>query len=314
MKLKQVFKTNVNPKAPYTFKYSTQNPSHFPTPTGENTDNAMWFTMRWNKQPIGVRFVNRGSVNKPAVEVTTFSKKSIDEKSLIKELAYRFEWDEDYSDFYTLIKKDDKLDSILKIFRGMRLFCAENLHNYLMIAILLQNANVKRTTQMAKAMLENYGDLLEFDGKRLYCFWTPEKILKVSEEELRKLKVGYRAKSFLRASQDYLKLNEEEMRQLNNEELKKALLSIYGVGPASLDYLMRDVFHSRDALNTIPPWEAKIYSKLLEMKSTDPKQILAEIKKRYDTWRAVAIHYLFMDLNWRHKEKPIEWFGKIMPY
>ncbi|MBU0459422.1 MAG: hypothetical protein KJ771_01300 [Nanoarchaeota archaeon] len=314
MKLKQIFKTKVNPKAPYNFKYSTQNPSHFPTPTGENTDTTMWFTMHWNKQHIGVRFVNRGSVTKPVVEVTIFAKKSIEEKALIKELAYRFEWGEDYTDFYNLIKKNNKLAPILKIFRGMRLFCAENLYDYLMIAILLQNANVKRTTQMAKAMLENYGDLLEFDGKKLYCFWTPEKILKVSEEELRNLKVGYRAKSFLRASQDYLKLNEEEMRHLNNEELKKALLSIYGVGPASLDYLMRDVFHRRDALNTIPPWEAKIYSKLLGMKSTDPKQILEEVKKRFGDWRAVAIHYLFMDLNWKHKEKPIEWFGKIMPY
>ncbi len=314
MKLKQASKISVYPKAPYNFKYSTQNPSHFPTPTGESTNKTMWFTTHWNNQSIGVRLDNLGSVNKPIVEVTIFSKRQIDEKSLMKELAYRFEWNEDYSDFYTRIKKNDQLSPLLKKFRGMRLFSSENLYDYLMIAILLQNAHVKRTTQMTKAMLENYGDLLEFDGKKFYCFWIPEKILKVDEEELRKLKIGYRAKSFLRASKDYLKLNEEEMRHLNNEELKKALLSIYGVGPASLDYLMRDVFHRRDALNTIPPWEAKIYSKLLEMKSPVPKQILTEVKKRYNDWRAVAIHYFFMDLNWKHKEKPIEWFGKIMPY
>jgi 3-methyladenine DNA glycosylase/8-oxoguanine DNA glycosylase len=314
MKLKQISKTTVYPKAPYNFKYSTQNPSHFPTPIGENTDSAMWFTMHWRNQPIGVQFVNRGSVNKSAVEVTIYTKKAIDREAIIKELAYRFEWYEDYLEFYKLAKKDSKLTTILRKFRGMRMFCAENLYDYLMIAILLQNANVKRTTQMTKAMLENYGDLLEFDGKKLYCFWTPEKILKVSEEELRKLKVGYRAKSFLRASQDYLKLNEEEMRHLNNEELKKALLSIHGVGPASLDYLMRDVFHRRDALNTIPPWEAKIYSRILRIKTTDPKRIFPEIKKRYGEWRAVAVHYLFMDLTWKHKEKPIEWFGKLMPY
>jgi len=314
MKLKQIFKTTVYPKAPYNFKYSTQNPSHFPTPTGENTDNAMWFTMRWNKQPVGVRFHNRGSVNKPAVEVTIYAKKSIDGKAIIEELAYRFEWNEDYSEFYKLVKKDNKLALILKKFRGMRLFCAENLYDYLMIAILLQNANIKRTTQMTKAMLENYGNLLEFDGQQHYCFWTPERIIDVSEEELRSLKVGYRAKSFLRASQDYLKLNEIEMRKLSNEELRKALLSIYGVGPASLDYLMRDVFHRRDALNTVPPWEAKIYSRILEIKTTNPKRILSEVKKRYGEWRAVAVHYLFMDLAWKHKEKPIEWFGKLMPY
>ena len=104
------------------------------------------------------------------------------------------------------------------------------------------------------------------------------------------------------------------MRELNKEELRKILLSIYGVGPASLDNLMSDVFHCKDALNTIPPWETKIYSKILGLKIKDPKRILYKIKRDYGKWRAVAIHYLFMDLNWRHKEKPIGWYGKIMPY
>jgi len=240
MKLNQIFKTRVYPKAPYNFKYSIQNPSHFPAPTGKNTDNVMWFTMLWENQPIGVRFVNKGSVNKPIVEITIYANKSIDEKAMVKELAYRFEWYEDYSDFYKLAIRDSKLTAILKNFRGMRMFCAENLYDCLMIAILLQNVNVKRTTQMTKAMLGTYGDLLEFDGQKLYCFWTPKRILKV--------------------------------------------------------------------------WEAKIYSKILGTKTTNSKQIFSEIKKRYGEWRAVAVHYLFMDLNWRHKEKPIEWFGKIMPY
>lgn len=314
MKLEPCWKEIVFPKPPYNFKYSTQNPSHFPTPIGENTAKVMWFTMRWNKQPIGVRFINRGSVNKSVVEVTIYTRKPINKKEIINEMSYRFEWNEDYSEFYKMAEKDNSLFPILRKFNGMRLFCAENLYDYLMIAILLQNANVKRTTQMTKAMLENYGNLLEFDGQKLYCFWTAEQILKINEEELRNLKIGYRAKSFLRASQDYLGLNEKRMRQLNDEKLRKTLLNIYGVGPASLDYLMKDVFHRKGALNTIPPWESKIYSKILGIKTAEPKRILAEIKKRYGDWRAVAIHYLFMDLNWKHKEKPIEWFGKLMPY
>jgi 3-methyladenine DNA glycosylase/8-oxoguanine DNA glycosylase len=315
MKLKKIFSTIVHPRAPYSFRYSTQNPSHFPTPTGKNTDNAMWFTMRWQATPIGVRLVNKGSISKPAVEITIYAKKKIDCASLLDELAYRFEWYEDYSEFYAMAEKDDKLAPILKKFRGMRAFCAESLYEYLMIAILLQNANVKRTTQMAKAMLENYGDLLEFDRQKHYCFWTPERILRISEDELRSLKVGYRAKSFLRASEDYLKLPSEiELRKLNNEELRKVLLDIYGVGPASVDYLMRDVFHRKDIVKTIPPWEAKIWSRIFFGKPASPSKVQAEINQRYKNWRAVAVHYLFMDLNWRHREKPIEWFGKLMPY
>ena len=48
---------------------------------------------------------------------------------------------------------------------------------------------------MMQALLENYGTLLSYDGQKLYCFWEPEVIDAVTEQALRALKVGYRAKS-----------------------------------------------------------------------------------------------------------------------
>jgi len=311
MKLNQIFQTTIKPTPPYNFKYSAQNPSHYPTPTGKNTNDAMWFTLRWRDQPIGIRLKNTGSTQKPAVEITIYSDKKFNCDALVKELAYRFEWFEDYSEFYQKFP-----NPIFKKYVGMRLFCAEDLYDYLMITIFLQNCTAKRTAQMTQTMLEKYGTVLEFDGQNHYCFWSPERLLRASEQELRDLKVGYRAKTFLRVSQDLVdgKLDEITMRSLDSEALKKALLAIYGVGPASLDYLMRDVFHRRDALNTVPPWEAKIYSRILELDTTDPKELLEIIARRYGSWRAVAIHYLFMDLAWRHKIEPIEWYGKLMPF
>lgn len=318
MKLKLVYKSFVFPKAPYHFDYSVENPSHYPTPTGRWEHNKLWFTMRWNGKPVGVRMINKGNLRKPCVELSVYSKTKIDKcdiEVLKNELAYRFEWLADYSEFYKLFEKDKFLAAAIKKLKGMRMFCAEDLYSYLIIAILLQNANVKRTVKMTQAMLENYGDLIEFGGEKHFCFWSPEKLTKVSEEELRALKVGYRAKTFLRVSKDFEegKINEMQMRNLNSEQLKRELLKIYGVGPASLDYLMRDVFHRYDALNTVPHWEAKIYLKLFH-KEMDAKEILEEIKRRYGNWRAVAVHYIFMDLNWSHKKKKIEWYGKLMPF
>lgn len=313
-KLKLAFQKILYPKAPYSFKHSTRNPTHFPTPTVQSDSSNLWFATRHAGTPIGVHFKNKGTIGKPAVEVTVYTKGKVDSQKLLEELSYRFEWDGDYSEFYVQFASDQILGKPISSLKGMRMFCAESLYEYLMIAILLQNANVKRTTAMTKAMLERYGTLLEFDSQVLYCIWTPEEILNVEEAELRALKVGYRAKSFLRASQDFLHLDEAAMRKLDNESLKKALLAIYSIGPASLDYLLRDVFHRRDALNSVPPWEAKIYSKMLDIKSQNPNVQLKFITKRFGSWRALAIHYLFMDLAWQHKEKPQEWFGKIMPY
>jgi 3-methyladenine DNA glycosylase/8-oxoguanine DNA glycosylase len=274
--------------------------------------------MHWNHRPNGVRFVNLGSLSKPRVGVTVYgtrkeSKRTAD--SFLEELAYRFEWDADYGPFYKMGSSDPLLASAVRRLLGMRGFCAEDLYELLMIVILLQNAPVRRTEAMTRAMLANHGDLLEFGGQRHYCFWPPERLIKVREKELRALKVGYRAKSFLRASRDCRRLDERTMRTMDDEILRKTLLGIYSVGPASVDYLMQGAFHRKAAFDMVSPWETKIFSRILFNKPwVGPKRVLGELIRRYGNWRGLAAHYLFMDLAWKHKKNHVDWFGKLMPY
>ncbi len=236
-------------------------------------------------------------------------------EEILHELSYRFEWNVDYQPFYRAVERDRLLGPVIKRLRGMRDFCAESFCELLMICILLQNATVRRTEAMTRAMLEKYGDRVEFDGQSLYCFWPPKRILTARESDLRALKVGYRAKSFLRATQDCSKLDEQEMRSLDDEELRKTLLGIYGVGPATADYLMQGAFHRVSSFDTIPPWECELFSRILFNKRlVSPGRVQAELVRRYGVWRGLASHYLFMDLCWRHKKNPIDWFAKLMPY
>jgi len=195
----------------------------------------------------------------------------------------------------------------------MRNFCVENLYEYLMIAILLQNTHIKRTVQMTNIMLKKYGTNLEFDGKKIYSIWKPKKMLKIPESKLRSLKVGYRAKNFLRATEDYLKIDEFAMRNLDESKLRKKLLEIYGVGPASVDYIMNGVYHVK-SLNVIPPWEAKIYSKLLDLKTENPLKIMTFLDKNYENYKSLIIRHLFMDLSWKHKFEKIDWMEKLLPF
>jgi 3-methyladenine DNA glycosylase/8-oxoguanine DNA glycosylase len=316
MKLKLIYTTILNPNSPYNFDYSVHNPAHYPNKLNLWKPGKLCFSFRFKDKLIGIKFENQGSISKPKIKVEFYYKSKLDEEYLsllLKELNYRFEFEEDYSEFYKKFERDKLIGKVLKKFKGMRNFCREGLYEYLMIAILLQNANIKRTVQMTNVMLENYGDLIEFDGIQLYSIWKPEKILKVPEEKLRALKIGYRAKSFLRATQDYLKLDESFIRDLNNEELRKDLLKIYGIGPASVDYIMKDVYH-RNILTTIPPWEAKIYSKLLGLKTTNPKKIMTFLDKHYREYKSEVIRHLFMDISWRHKYEKVDWMEKLLPY
>jgi len=316
MKSKLVHTTIIQPKIPYNFDYSVHNPAHYPIPLNHWGTGKLWFSFRFKNKLIGVKLVNQGSISKPKIRAELYYKSKLDKKyidTLLKELDYRFEFSKDYSEFYKKFKKDKLLGKVLKKIKGMRSFCIEGLYEYLMIAILLQNTTVKRTVQMTNAMLDKYGDLIDFNGIKLYSIWKPERILKASESELRALKVGYRAKNFVRATKDYLKLDEFTMRKLDNVELRKELLKIYGVGPASVDYIMCGVFH-RSILTTIPPWEAKIYSQLLGLQTKDPKKIMDFLSKRFGKYKATAIGHLFMKLAWKHKREGVKWMEKLLPY
>lgn len=306
------------PPAPFNFEATVYNPSHFPTPTEIYKPGFWWQATRIEKLPLGFKFENKGSVNQPKIKLTLYSLKpllpSIREK-IIEELTYRFELDLDLSKFYEKFKKDKFLGPVFKKWRGARSKCGYSLYESLMIYLVLQNATVRRTIQMMENLLLKYGTKVKFDGKELYCFWQPKDLANVSEEELRALKIGYRAKYFIRNSQEFLldKFNELELRKLKPKEVLERVDEIYGVGPASASYILFEVFHNHEVFGILPPWEQKIYSRLLynkELVSAD--KILSDLHKKYGRYTRFAAHLIFTDLFWRHRKKSIDWLSKLI--
>jgi N-glycosylase/DNA lyase len=161
---------------------------------------------------------------------------------------------------------------------------------------------------MMQTLFDHYGPLLEFNGKRLWCFWEPGILEKVSEEDLRSLKLGYRAK-FIKRIDDQFKeglINEEKLRSQDMQTQMKELLKLYGVGPATVWYLLFDVFHQYDFFNHISPWEEKIYSHVFPVTGDR----LIKYFDRFGRYKQLAVHYVWEDLWWQHKKKPISWLAK----
>lgn len=314
--LTQKWSTEAFPKSPFNFDGSIYHPAHFPTPTEEYQPGKWWQTMRFQRKPLGIKMENQGTTNKPKIKLTIYSPHPLSadfKKSLVKEIKYRFELNLDLTEFNKKFKNDKILGPVLKRWLGRRLKCGYSLYESLMIYIVLQNAAVRRTIQMMSALLEKYGDRVKFDDKKYWVFWPPEKLAQASEEELRKLKVGYRAKSLKRISESFAQgeFDEKELRKKSPEELRQELIKLYGIGPNSASYMLYEVFHNHDVFDVLPPWEQKIYSRLLYNKTLVPtKNILADIDKRWGKWKRLAADYVWHDLFWRHQKKPIPWLAK----
>ena len=183
---------------------------------------------------------------------------------------------------------------------------------------------------MFTALLKKYGTKLEYDKKELWCFWKEGGLTKATEQDLRDLKVGYRTKSIKKIDDYFIQgvINEMDLRKKDRETQMTELLKLYGVGPATVWYLLFDVFHHWDFFNHVSPWEQKIYSKVFFDKDPEnpvPVEKLLKHFEKFGKYKQLAVHYIWEDLWWtrlhmlehsdsgqERKNENIPWLEKLI--
>lgn len=314
-------KLEIIPTVPFHFDSTFYKPAHFPSSDTKWEGGRRWQTMLWSGKKLGLIFQGIGTKNKPEVKVNVYSQSTLSPKfleELKEELIWRYNLNLDLKHFYKAVKSERALADVVGRFRGLRPMCPGSLYEYLIIAIVLQNATVRRSVSMMQALFERYGTLLEFGGRQFRCFWEPKILVRTNEQELRGLKIGYRAKSLIRVSIPFAnhELDELELRKKAQDKQERALLSLYGIGPASAGYIMFDVFHHWDYLKHISPWEQKIYTKIFFGKDCEkelvPVDKMLKYFARWGKWKNLAIHYLWEDIWWKRRNERVPWLEKLV--
>lgn len=311
----------LSPKAPFNFDATMHKPDHFPSRDNEWQPGIRWQTMLWQGETLGLKLENEGTIAQPGLIVSVWSRGELTRNfldSLTAEINYRYNLQTDLSVFNRKFKRNPQLGPIIRKWNGMRPVNFNSLYEYLIIAIVLQNATVRRSVNMMQTLFESYGTLLSYDDKEFFCFWQPEVLEKATEQDLRNLKIGYRAKSIKRVTAAFFnrEIDEDELRLGTCDEQRQALLQLYGVGPASVGYILFDVFHRWDELSYISPWEQKIYSKLFfETEPADPvstPELLDYFARSFDGYKMLAVHYIWEDLFWKRKYEKVPWLEQLI--
>nr|MDO8099135.1 hypothetical protein [Candidatus Njordarchaeota archaeon] len=307
----------IRPIPPFNFDGTVYVPAYFPTPDFEWQRNIMWQTLNLGRMLFGLRMENKGVIDNPEIKLTVFSENKPTQEvmeRIVEELNWRYGFNEDISEFLDEFRNDRFLKPVFKRWRGMRANCANSLYEIMIISIVLQNSTVKRTIQMMNNLFSAYGSKLRFDDKELSTYWNPEDLNDVTEEELRALKVGYRAKTIKRVSEVFARreIDEMKLRKMSTEGARRELMKLYGVGPATVQIILSGYFRRYDTFELKGRyWEQKILSRVLFAKElVSPDKITREFEKRYGRWRGLAFHYIFSDLFWRHRDEKIPWLEK----
>jgi 3-methyladenine DNA glycosylase/8-oxoguanine DNA glycosylase len=306
------------PKSPFQFDATVHKPSHFPNTLKLNDwePGRYWQSFRFGKQQYGLKLTNEGTTDAPKVAAAVYSPHDLtaaEVNDLMAEISWRFELDTDLTEFTRFVRQDERFAPLFEKWVGMRAASHNTLYELMVIALTLQNATVRRSQQMLDALLGQFGSKVVFAGKELWAIWLPEELEQVSEDDLRRLKIGYRAKFLKRLSADFANgtIDERALRSRSKADALARLLKLYGVGPETARILLFEAYHHYDVFDHIAPWQQKIYSRLFYDEQLVPtERIREDVLKQYGTYAMLAVHYIWEDVFWRRQQEHIDWLEK----
>ncbi len=313
-KLYHHFEFTLRPTPPYDFGLTLKKPAGWSmfTLLEPYEGNTLWTAINLEKNLLGIRFSSKGNVDDPEISVKVFVAKELThiQKERIQLLLTKaIGADQDLSEFYQFSKKDGILKHVITDLYGMHDTFSIAIFPEAVLAIMLQMAPLKRSYEMMNSFIENYGDLAEFDGKKIKAWPTPEKIAEVPAEQIAaKCSAGYRAKFIVRMAKrldtgDFP--SAEQLHEMKEEEAKEWLLNLPGIGDYSADII------NPHGGFPIDVWSAEVFGKLLiGVKPENNRKAVEVVKRegqrRWGKWSWMAFFYVTQDLRKLSKKLGID--------
>lgn len=305
LELREVVELELEGVAPYDFELTIHKPAGWDwlTPFEAYSEGTVWTGMRVADRPVGLRVTSVGAVERPKVKVTVYSDDELserEEKMVSDRVSFCLKIGEDIADFYVLAESHPVLGPIKDDLYGMRdtprpdVFCGS------ILAVTLQMAPIKRSSQMRRDLYQAYGDRLSFDGRTIVIAPPPGRIAATKKGELGiKCKLGYRA-SFLQSIARAIELGDvppmDELVRMSPDDARRELMRLKGIGDYSADII------SPHGGFPVDVWSAGIFAKLfgIEVKG-EVRELIPNIKERaeelFGRWKGYVFVYVLNDLR-----------------
>ncbi len=212
-----------------------------------------------------------------------------DDLSLQAEIIKYFNLSRDYFSILDSIRKDVHMEKLLDKFQGMTVL-HQDPYETLLSYILSANNNVPAIKKLVAAVSKSYGKKIETDAGDFYTFPTLAELRNVTEEDLRNLKFGFRAKYFKSAVDSLvgttLGLSLYGFWQKSAID-KSLLMNFYGVGEKIAD-CTRIYSLGKDEVVPVDVWIRRILTKLYDlpdkMKYSDVQEFAVDYFGEYAGW------------------------------
>lgn len=216
-----------------------------------------------------------------------------------KYITHWFDLSRDLSPFYETISKEKSLLPLLN-FRGLRIIGIPDLFEALCWTIIGQQINLAFAYKLKARLTTAFGESLKSDGKRLWHFPEPKKLLEISERfreenQFSRSKVKYLMNTAEAFEDGTISL--EKLKELQTfQERQDLLTQVKGIGEWSANYALMKTLHQPEA---IPFGDTGLTQALFNLGIVEDRKDRPAIEAFFKTvkgWEAYTSFYLWRSL------------------
>ena len=218
----------------------------------------------------------------------------------LKEIIYDyFDLNRDYDKIEnSIIEKDKKIKDAIIYSKGLKIIHQDPFET--LIAYIISQRN--KVTFIANALnliANNYGKKVTFEGNEYYLFPSIEDLSKLTVEDFRNCKVGFRDKYLYGIMQDIVnkKINLESISDMDSKESLKYLMSFKGIGMKVASCILLFAYQKLDVY-PVDTWVKKYMKEDYNIEGE--KNIREFTYNTYNEYSGVAIQYMF---NYKRNKK-----------
>lgn len=218
----------------------------------------------------------------------------------LKEAVYDyFDLNRDYDLIEkNIIEKDENLKDALVFSRGLKMIHQDPFET-LIAYIISQNNRVPSIANSLNLLSINYGEKIMFKDKEYFLFPSLEKLEKLSVEDFRNCKVGFRDK-YLYEIIDSIKnnnLNLETIKYMESDEARQYLMNFKGIGNKVASCILLFAYQKFDVY-PIDTWVKKFMKEDYNIEGEN--NIKEFTYNKYREYSGLAIQYMF---NYKRNKK-----------
>lgn len=202
--------------------------------------------------------------------------------------------DRDLNKIFSSFPEDEKLEEARKELWGLRII-QDEFFPCLISYLCSPQMRIPRIKEMHNKMAENFGGTRTVDGIEMRRFPTQDELAEVSEDELRDLGIGYRAKYIVETvkilqEEDF---DADEVREMEYSDAREELKRLYGVGDKVADCVLLFSLGFYEAY-PIDTWASQLIERQYpELYSEDYSKLSRRVREYFGEDAGYAQEYLF---------------------